>query len=101
MASKNVVGGGRGNPGGTVYKKPSSSVKVVPPSTDAARASTNVKSAIRASNAKSGASARVGAAQVPKATKPAKVIKIPAKDIVLKGRVLSAKEARIIKKQKP
>jgi hypothetical protein len=44
-------------------KVASNSVKVLPPLSDVARASANVTSAIKASNAKSGAAARVGAAK--------------------------------------
>lgn len=89
MAKYNITaipggsGGGRtsggitGN-GGTkvtpIYKQsiPPASVRVLPPMSDIARAKANVGTAIRASNAKSGAGARVGAAHAEKfyATQP-------------------------------
>ena len=57
-----------------IYKQtiPSASVKVLPPMSDIARASANVRSAIRASNASSGAGARGGGAHAEKfyATQP-------------------------------
>ena len=76
-------GGGRSSggitgPGGKsvtpIYKQsiPPASVKVLPPMSDVARAKANVGSAIRASNASSGAAARGGGAAAEKfyATQP-------------------------------